>query len=618
MNWGDRENRIIVLVLATMLLLLPLLATLQYRWLAQLSEREREHMRANLRATTLRFTRDVETELSGVLQAFRPGWVSDPARDAAMRQTELAAARQRWSAGANYPALVGACYVARADEAGALALSELDPQSGRLEPREWPAGLAHWRESMERERRAGHMSQVGRLRGQPLQETGAGTMAFVYPLLIPALPDRDQGKPPLPLGYVIVTISPAVLWNEMMPALAARHFAGEAESSYNATIVAPANPRAALFQYGPEAGGADHADIVIGLPDLRAEDHGPGRGRPPGPPPGMRAPGPRGWPGRGPDRPRFEERDNAGGSGIWQLRLTHQAGSLDAAVGEIRRRNLLISFGILALLGASVGVTLYAARRAQRLASQQMDFVAGVSHELRTPLAVIKSAAWTLGRGVARDPEQIARYSGLIGRESDRLTAMIEQILAFAGAESGRETWNLQPVGVTELIETALADAQLQLVEGGFELKRNIPADLPRVMADARAFGHALRNLLENAMKYSGGDHRIEVEARAVVQAGRAEAHIIVRDHGIGIQVADQKHIFKPFWRAAAAQAAQIRGNGLGLSLVSRIVRAHGGRILVESAPGRGSAFTLTLPVLAETSAGGEMAHGIHGRGTTV
>jgi len=286
-----------------------------------------------------------------------------------------------------------------------------------------------------------------------------------------------------------------------------------------------------------------------------------------------------------------------------ELRPTRQAGPLETAVAFVRRRNLLISFSVLTLLVVSIALLVHSARRAQRLARREMDFVAGVSHELRTPLAVIKSAAWSLTRGVIRDPEQIRRYSDLIGKESDRLIEMIEQVLEFAGARSGRQKLELQPVSVGELIDNVLASSQPLLRERDFRIEKEIAADLPQVMADAPALSRALRNLIDNAMKYSGENRWIGVRAMDTSSGKKAEVRITVSDRGIGIPAGDLRYIFEPFWRGGEAASAQIHGNGLGLNLVRTIINAHGGGVRVQSAPGQGSSFTLTLPVIARPNA---------------
>src|SRR4030095_1298138 len=185
------------------------------------------------------------------------------------------------------------------------------------------------------------------------------------------------------------------------------------------------------------------------------------------------------------------------------------------------------------------------ARRAERLARQQMDLVAGVSHELRTPLTVIKSAAWSLTRGVIREEEQIKRYSELIGKESDRLIEMIEQVLEFAGARSGRQKLELQPVSVREMIDNVLAASQPLFGERGFQIEMEIANDLPRVMADSQALSRVLRNLIDNAMKYSGETRCIRVRAQATGGGKKPEVQITVTDRGRGIPAEDLKYIFE-------------------------------------------------------------------------
>src|SRR5262249_7918466 len=148
----------------------------------------------------------------------------------------------------------------------------------------------------------------------------------------------------------------------------------------------------------------------------------------------------------------------------------------------VRRRNLFISFGILALLGASVALMMLSARRARRLAEQQMDFVASISHELRTPLAVIDSAAYNLDKGVVRDPRQIKGYGALIRKETGRLTEMVEQVLEFAGVQSGRRRYDLQPASIGQVIDDVLASSRplLSLLnEGEFQIEKAVAPDLP-------------------------------------------------------------------------------------------------------------------------------------------
>src|SRR6185437_9758188 len=137
----------------------------------------------------------------------------------------------------------------------------------------------------------------------------------------------------------------------------------------------------------------------------------------------------------------------------WRLLVQHPSGSLEAAVNSARRRNLIISSSILSMLGASIGLLVLSTRRAQELARQQMEFVAAVSHELRTPLAVIRSAGENLADGVVKDDTENHKYVVLIRSEGRRLTEMVEQILEFAGIQSGQRGFALRPVPVAPMLE---------------------------------------------------------------------------------------------------------------------------------------------------------------------
>jgi signal transduction histidine kinase len=276
----------------------------------------------------------------------------------------------------------------------------------------------------------------------------------------------------------------------------------------------------------------------------------------------------------------------------WRLIVTHPSGSLEAAVGKVRRRNLIVSSSILAILGVSIGVLVVSTRRAQDLARQQMEFVAAVSHELRTPLAVIRSAADNLADGVVHEDPQVRRYGALVRGEGLRLTEMVEQILELAGIHSGQRGFALVPVAVTPLVRDVVDSFATLIEEAGLAVEYDLADSLPPVAGDEQALRRVFQNLVGNAIKYGARGAWIGLRARA---AGR-EVQITVADRGIGIEAAEQPRIFEPFYRAPGVIAAQIHGAGLGLSLVQRIVEAHGGRITLRSAPGSGSEFTVHLP----------------------
>jgi len=284
----------------------------------------------------------------------------------------------------------------------------------------------------------------------------------------------------------------------------------------------------------------------------------------------------------------------------WRLIVKHPSGSLEAAVNAARRRNIIISTSILGVLGASMALLVLSTRRAQELARRQMEFVAAVSHELRTPLAVIRSAGENLADGVVHDEQQVKKYGDLVRSEGRRLTEMVEQILEFAGIHSGQRGFALRPVPVAPLLHDVVDSSRALVEEAGIAVEFSIPDSLPPVLGDEAALRRAFQNLVSNAIKYGRAGGWLSVRAR---QAGR-EIQIAVADRGLGIPPAEQTRIFEPFYRAPDVVAAQIQGAGLGLSLVKRIVEAHGGRITVTSAPGSGSEFTVVLPAASEEAVG--------------
>jgi signal transduction histidine kinase len=297
------------------------------------------------------------------------------------------------------------------------------------------------------------------------------------------------------------------------------------------------------------------------------------------------------------------------GTPRWRLLVIHPSGSLESAVKAARRRNLIVSSSILAVLGASMGLLVFSTRRAQELARQQMEFVAAVSHELRTPLAVIRSAGENLADGVVRDEEQIRKYGDLVRNEGRRLTEMVEQILEFAGIESGQRGFALRPVALSAMLHEIVDSSRSLIDAAGIQVEYNIADRLPPVLGDEAALRRAFQNLVANAVKYGAAGAWIGVRAR---QSGR-DVLVTIADRGIGIAPADQARIFEPFYRAPEVIAAQIQGAGLGLSLVKRIVEAHGGRIAVQSAQGSGSEFTVVLPAASEEPVGRAALSEAHG-----
>jgi signal transduction histidine kinase len=197
----------------------------------------------------------------------------------------------------------------------------------------------------------------------------------------------------------------------------------------------------------------------------------------------------------------------------------------------------------------------------------------------------------------------------LVRRAGLRLTELVEQILEFAGLQSGQRAVARRPVTIDSVLSEAVAAAESPADAAGVRVELSIADGLPAVSGDEAALRRAFLNLIGNAVKYGASAGWVGVRA----SANRGRVEVAISDRGIGIAPSEQEKIFEPFYRTPDVVAAQIQGAGLGLSLVKRIVEAHGGRIAVTSAPGQGSTFTVTLPALtgdaaADASGVGETA----------
>ena len=283
------------------------------------------------------------------------------------------------------------------------------------------------------------------------------------------------------------------------------------------------------------------------------------------------------------------------GPGIWELRVAHKGMPLEAAFEQTRRRNLLWSLAVEALLLAAIVFLVVAVRRIERLADEKMRFVAGVSHELRTPVSAIAMLARNQADGLVVGADRVRQYGELIHQQSRRLNEMVEQTLQYAGIGSGLRQPANEMVDPRRLIGEAVGERRGELERAGFEVELALGEDLPQIRGDAPWLRAAIDNLLSNAVKHAGSGRWLRVSAEH--DRGGKEVRIAVEDRGAGIDPAEQPEIFEPFARGKSAIEAQIPGSGLGLSLVRSAAEAHHGSVTLESEPGRGSRFTLHLPV---------------------
>ena len=554
-----------VVVLVT---LCATLGILQYRWIGEASRAEGDRMRAGLETRLQRLSRDFNAEIAAACSALTPGERESESHV----EADYAARYLAWKNSGRYPGLFRRISLV-VPEGDQLLLKNLDLNQGTFAPVEWPLEWNSMRERISGRLRGGDGAPILRVNesdlidlphfGRP-RERGdfRGSMRGR---------EMDWLLAELDLDYVRAVLLPDLLQRNIGP-------------DYQVEVIARESSSTVIYRSSGEAApiGA-HADASVGLFSIdqfrfrggaaRGGGRGGGRGRG-GPPP-----------------------DFPSSPGRWLLSVRHNAGSLGAVVDRARWRNLAVTSAVLLLMLATIAALVRFTRRAQRLAELQMEFVAGVSHELRTPLTVIRTAAHNLGERLVSNENQIQRYGALIRTEAEKLTGIVEQVLLFSNVRAGRAIRAREVVAMDSLIENTMA-ASARVVEG-CAVELSIEPGLPPVVGDPAALQHALQNLLGNAAKYGGEGGWIGVSASASGDAAKPSIQIRVADRGPGIPREELSHVFDSFYRGRRAIEDHIHGTGLGLSLVKRIVEAHGGTVSVRSEPGKGTEFVMRIPALA-------------------
>ena len=281
----------------------------------------------------------------------------------------------------------------------------------------------------------------------------------------------------------------------------------------------------------------------------------------------------------------------------------------DESPEQWARANFLLNSTLSAVLAAvlvgGVLLSLRAASKAVKLSEMKDEFVSNVSHELRTPLASIRVFGELLRHGKVRDEEQVRQYGEHIDTEGRRLTQLIGNILDFSQIESGKKEYQPRETDLEELVERVAATFSVRFERAGLALELERPGSpLPPLAVDPGALSQAIANLIDNAIKYSNGGERVRVK----IEREEREVVIAVRDEGIGIEREEQSKIFDRFHRVPTGLVHDVKGSGLGLAIVSHVVEAHGGRVTVDSVPGRGSTFAIRLPASADRGSLGHLA----------
>ncbi|HSD66579.1 MAG TPA: HAMP domain-containing sensor histidine kinase [Vicinamibacteria bacterium] len=606
-----RHYRSLLFGTSALVLLLVLMGALQYRWLGQVGDAEAARLRAGASERAEQFARDFDREITRAFQ-----WLRVDGETARQRDGRRYAARwARWFRLAAHPSMVRAVYVVDGDD-----LFRFEPASSSFRPAPWPPPLLVLRARIrDLERVSEGPPRPPRPRSvrlwDPIDDEAP---ALVGPILLfrPDTGSAQGRRVDLPISTFAVTqLDGRYLREALLPQLAERHFGGD--SDYALVVQRRDDPKTIVFRTDRAAGadgqaGAASAELFsVRFEEMDEEEPAVAElATPPPVPRGRRAAGLRVaffGPGFGPGRPPTPWGPRGDG-GRWRLVVSHRAGPVEAVVAAARRRNLAIGAGTLVLLAASAVLVAVSAQRARRLADRQLEFVAGVSHELRSPLAVICSAGENLADGVVADAGRVRQYGGLVRDEGRRLADMVERVLDLAGTYSGRRRWCLEEVSVPGLLVDCESSLGPVLREAGLSIETRVESGPLLVRADRAALARAVQNLLQNAVRHGGEGRWIGLRAGLSRDVGRKEIVITVEDRGPGVPAAEVGQIFEPFFRGTHAVEGQVRGTGLGLSLVKRIVEAHGGTVGVKTEVGRGSAFTIVLP--AATPSTEPLAHG--------
>jgi signal transduction histidine kinase len=594
---------------ALLLVLLAVLGTLQYRWLGEVSNAERDRLRESLRTRASDFSQDFDREITRTYLAFHFNSEAFD-RDPAGAMSDAFALAQKDS---TVGGIIRAAYVFEGTGAGAGGLKQLDPLARTLSPADWPEPFRLLRSRAERAHVV--VSGAGTL---PPGLGGDAIEASVPAIIVPVVVvQRVQSGPNVAVLPAPAAARSIILWldgdrlrQQLLPVLVARHFGPDTSSEYTVRVISRADPAQTI--YPPPGRGPDpiapaaSADVTTGVFDLRLDElnrlatgivvsssHTLA--------PLAQAPIAK-------DRLAITIVRRAGNGeaqrvlmsggeegGAWRVLIGFRSGSLDALVTASRRRNLAISLGVLGLLAGSFVLAMVSADRQQRLARQQMEFVAAVSHELRTPLAVICSAGENLADGVVADKDAVKQYGRLVETEGRRLGDMVERVLQFAGIGSGTVVRASADVDIAKVIADAVSAVNADATDRGVTIIAPPATALPPVTGDAHALRSAIQNVIANAVKYSASGATVDVQTDV---KNDAIVRIRVIDRGLGIDVADLPHVFRPFYRGRRAVDAQIRGTGIGLSVVRHVIEAHRGRVAIDSKVGEGTTVVVDLPVL--------------------
>jgi signal transduction histidine kinase len=547
MMWRKRFG-VELIAAIVMMAVVSVLAVYQYRWTGEISRTEQARLRNSL-ATSVR---NFDQEFSYDFQQLCEGFELDPEADPPTIESRVERRQAIWTRTSTHTEFVAGLYIWKKGPSSATDLESFDQSDDRFQVLNWPSDL----EPLHR-----FLSERGEVFSRVTDDREAvyypwtffgDVPALIRPIfqIAPRVHDSDSGVHTV--GVLIVVLNRDFLRRVYLPYLVDRHFGATGQRSFVVSVRTSKAPYQTIYLSDSKFPiVASSTDAAVNLFDLVGEE-ARRRGHPP-----LQASSP---------------------GEQWQLVAQHPAGSLEEAVVSWRRRNLAISLGLLTILAGSMALIFSGARRSKALAKMQMQFVAGVSHELCTPLAVINTAAENLADGIVENAEQMQEYGTLIRAQGHRLARLVDEVLLFTAGRFGLSGYDLAPVEVAPMITQSLSTSEGNLRDAGFSVSKEIDDQLPAIVADSSAVVTCIENLVSNAVKYSTSSKWIAIRAYEASSDSKPEVRIGVEDKGIGISAADLAHIFEPFYRVQSVRDNQIRGVGLGLYLVKRMMEDMGGR----------------------------------------
>ncbi|KAA3614081.1 MAG: sensor histidine kinase [Calditrichaeota bacterium] len=584
-NSGNKGIMFAVFILGSMLIAL---AILQYHWLDQLGEGEKVRLKNNLKISAQRFAEDFDEELTKIYNSF-----SEAKSHADLNFSNLQGAFERANKILSNPALIDKAFLIEIENSNKFIIKQQIPKQITADVH-FPKELIEIKEQLTKDSFSFLQSLISLSHAPILDKKNALIIINLTPITFINL-DEERNT-----SFIVITLNRSELIG-FLDSLNEKYFYADSMAVYNTAII-KADSNKTTFYKSDSSKSDDYylsnsdesveiakwrtshlmvATAKIGIIDSIQHDH----------PLNIDLKKKEYWSVQV-DTLEKEESFRFMMSKIipWRLYIKNISGNIDNLIRESRLRNLVISYLIIVILGISVGFVFYTSHKAKKIARGQIEFVAGLTHELRTPLASIRSAAENLKDGILDSAEQQKKYGRLIYKENLRLSNMIEQTLQFAGISNGSHE-NIEVINLSKLTNDIIRELD---PASNRSIKLNI-AETINIKFNKNALTIIVRNLISNALKYSKDPEDILVHVALKKPDGSFTFEIT--DHGSGIDESDLAHIFDPFYRGNFAKENQIAGSGIGLSLVKKIVDEHDGQINVSSTPGKGSIFSIKIPL---------------------